>query len=152
MAVLLLAGCGRSPKKVFGQLQDAAIKKDAKTIWSNLSVETTQELIKRSQEVFREPGGGKASPTEADGREYLAMLAGNLEDLSVEYIRSLHAGTVTVKGDTAEITLSSLRFGSPGKTLVFRKVKGKWVWDAREILDWYLENRSEIANMSQGGF
>jgi hypothetical protein len=150
---LLAAGCGRSPKKVFGDLKDAALKKDAKAVWANLSLETKAVLIKRSGELYAEKNstGSAYKPTEADGRQYLSMLTSNLESLAVEYIRSLRVASVTVKGDTAEVALASLRFGPPEKPLTFRKVDGKWVWDARDVLDWYLENRSYLSSMAQGG-
>jgi hypothetical protein len=80
------------------------------------------------------------------------MLAGNLEAISIEYIRSLRAGPVEIKGDTAVMNLGSLRFGPPEKPITFRKVDGKWLWDARETLDWYLENREHMSRMSEGGF
>ena len=80
------------------------------------------------------------------------MLADNLDPLTIEYIKDLRASRVTVTGDTAVMNLSSLRFGSPEKTLTFRKVDGKWLWDARDILQWYLEHRDDISSFSQGGF
>lgn len=154
VAAIALAGCGRNPKQVFGDLKEAALKKDSKAIWGNLSPEARRTLIKRSGELYADKNAATAktyAPTEADGRQYLSMLTGNLETLAVEYVRDLRVASVIIKGDTAEVTLASLRFGPPEKPIVFRKVDGKWVWDAREVLDWYLENRSDLANMAQGG-
>jgi hypothetical protein len=152
---LLAAGCGGSPKAVFTQLQDAALKKDARAIWQNLSSETRADLAERARAAFKEPGpegAPKGVLTEAEGREYLAMLAGNLDDLSIEYIRSLRPGDVKIEGATATINLVAFRFEPPEKPLTFRKVDGKWVWDARDILAWYLENRTNITSLSEGGF
>jgi len=152
VAALLAAGCTKSPKKVFNELQDAALKKDTRAIYNNLSPETVADLARRAQALYREPqassppASAKTPASKEEGYEYLAMLALNLDDLTREYIRTLRPANVTVTGGTAVMTLGSIRFGPPEKTLTFKKVKGKWLWDAREILEWYLEHKQEISS------
>ncbi len=151
LLTMVAFGCSKSPKAVFKELQGAAISRDPAAIWRNLSPEARADLSARAAELFREPAASAGPPSESEGREYLSSLARNLEPFAVEYIRTLYVLKADVAGDLARVSLSSLRFGPPEKPIEFRRVDGKWVWDCRETLAWYLEHRHEISNFAQGG-
>jgi hypothetical protein len=142
----LLAGCGESPRDVFKELKRAALAKDAQAVWQRLTPSTKKAVAARAAAFFSDlPGAGAAAggPQEADAEvfEYFSGLMAGLDVESVEYIRSLRISKVSEEGGKATMTLASLRFGAPEKPIVFEKTGGKWLWDAREILDMYLEKR-----------
>jgi hypothetical protein len=137
-AIGLFAGCGRSPEKVFGDLRSAAIAKDAKTVWANITPQTQKALADiRSEDSSGAAGSG-------DGLAELETLTSGLDSGIIEYIRTLRSGEVSITGDTALMSIKSARFGESGRTLTFRKIDGKWLWDGREILKAYVENRDAM--------
>ena len=140
-ALFLLAGCGKSPEKVFKTLRDAAAKKDAKAIWANITPETQKTL------AAMRAGDATAARGADAGLAELTTLTNGLEDMAVEYIKTLRPGQVTITGDTALMSLGSARFGPVERTLTFRKVDGNWMWDGRDTLKWYLDNHNSMRGM-----
>ncbi len=137
-AALAVAGCGGSPEKTFASLKDAAAARDAQAIWDNLTPETQGELS-----LMAADAGVSGSAPDAAGLAYLKVLTRQLGATEIDVIKSMRVGDVRITGTAARMSLGSFR-GSVDKTLVFRKVGGKWKWDARDILRWYLENRSSL--------
>jgi len=142
-AALVVCGCGSSPKKTFGALKDAAVAKDAKVIWANITPETQADLAKRQAS----DGATSQSSAPDKGLPYLETLTSGLGTEAIEYIKTLRVGEVSASGDTARMSVTSWRFGKNNRTLVFRKVDGKWKWDGRDILKLYIENKNNLEFM-----
>jgi len=148
-ALLFLAvGCGEKPKDVFTSLRKAALDKDPKAIWDRLTPETRKLLAEKSEELFSGalPSSKPSPDPSKEGFDYLSMLAKNLDGLTIDYIKTLSVADVKITGDAAVMNLANIRFGPPPKALKFEKSDGKWLWDARDVLTWYLENKNDLAN------
>lgn len=145
IALVSAAGCGESPEDVFAELKTAALEREPKVVWNMITPDSRQALAGQAERYFRRIGpAGEASGITAESREtyeYLAGLMAGLDADVIEYIRSLGVAEVEIEGDTALVALKAFRFDSPEQPLVFRKIDGRWLWDARETLETHLQYR-----------
>ncbi len=153
MCLFLAVGCAERPGETFAELKTAALERDADTIWQHIDPATRETLAVEASGYFETtPPAGGATALEGSGRdalEYLSGLVAGLGEFELEYIRSLGIREVVVDGDVATLTLRSLRARPPARPLIFKKVEGRWLWDAREVLEMYHEHRR---GGSYGGF
>ncbi len=152
LMIAVLSGCAEKPEAVFKELKTAGLAKDSRAVWARLTPSTKADLAKRASGFFGGMSGGAAAefaPSDPEVYEYFSGLVAGLDDLSLDYIRSLRAGKVTVESGTAEISLGSLRYGPPPMPIKFERADGRWFWDAREALEWYLLHRRQ---MLTGGY
>jgi hypothetical protein len=143
----LLAGCGESPKDVFKELKAAALKKDSQVVWLRLTPAAKESLAREAVRAFPqlrgalESGGLKGDSTEV--YEYLRSLIAGLDDIRLQYIRSLIIDEVKIEADIAVVTLKSVRHRPPDVPLTLRKVEGRWLWEATEAIEAYRGHRGD---------
>jgi len=141
--LLFAAGCGEGPEEVFAELRTAALEGEPKAVWRNLDAATRAALAIEAAAYYRTTGSetGPLAPESREVYEYFAGLMAGLTARERDYIRSLSVSKVETDGDAATLTLRSFRRRPPEKPLLFKKVDGRWLWDAREVLEMYMDRR-----------
>ena len=146
LAVALCAvGCGESPEDVFDELRTAALDREPRAVWDRLTPASRAALAAEAGRYFENAGpAGEAGGITADSREtydYLGSLMAGLDTDTVDYIRSLSVAEVELDADTARVRLKTFRYEPPEEPVVFRKLEGKWLWEASDVLERYLRYR-----------
>jgi hypothetical protein len=141
---VLLCGCSQSPEKVFTKLKAAVLDRDVGVVWDGLTPETQALLAERCGVDL---AGASDAQVKTAAYEYLSQLIRLLTDRELERVRMLKFGKVNETADTAIMSLVLGRSQSVDQTLVFRKVDGKWLWDARDVYKWYMANSADFATL-----
>ncbi len=147
VAALFLAGCGESPEDVFKELKTAALKKDAEAVWLRLTPAAKETLAREAVKAFPQLLGalesGRLKGESTEVYEYLRSLIAGLDDIRLQYIRSLIIDEVKIEADLAVVTLKSVRHSPPDIPLTLRKVEGRWLWEATEAIETYRAHRED---------
>lgn len=141
VCALLLCGCKPSPEQVFANLKTAALAGDTGVIWENITQETRVMLAEKADVNL---AGASEAEVKTTGYDHLQALVSLLTAPEKERIKLIKFSKVNESDSTAIMSLVLGREGAIDRTLTFRKVDGNWLWDARDTLQWYIDNQADF--------